>query len=144
MVFYTTNNGWIVIQINKQVMKTFKEKFKISASPEELFSALTNPSTIELWSGYPAVMDAKENMEFSLWDGDISGRNLKIHINRQLIQEWYFGDQVEQSIVTINLEAVKTGTLVELSHTNIPDEAYEDISEGWKKYYWGAIKRFFK
>lgn len=125
-------------------MKTFKEQFKIKATPEEVFNALVNPLTIELWSGYPAVMEAKENVEFSLWDGDISGKNLKIITNQQLMQEWYFGDQPEQSIVTINLTPTKIGTFIELSHTNIPEEAYEDIKEGWKKYYWGAIKIFFE
>ena len=35
-------------------MKTFKKTFKINAEPSDIYSALTNPYTIELWSGYPA------------------------------------------------------------------------------------------
>lgn len=37
-------------------MKTFKKTFKIYAEASDVYSALTNPFTIELWSGYPAEM----------------------------------------------------------------------------------------
>jgi activator of HSP90 ATPase len=125
-------------------MKTFKQHYFINATPEEVFSALTNPFTIELWSGYPAQMEAKEETEFSIFDGDISGRNIKIIENQIITQEWYFGDISEQSIVTISLKSHKLGTKVDLEHTNIPDEEYDDFVEGWNDYYWGAILEFFK
>ena len=117
----------------------------IKATPEEIFLALTNPFTIELWSDSPAIMDDKEGTEFSLWDGDITGKNVKVVPNAELVQEWDFGDLPEPSIVTIRLHPQKSGgTQIELHHTNIPDEAYENINEGWREYYIGAIKRFFE
>jgi uncharacterized protein YndB with AHSA1/START domain len=125
-------------------MKTIRQHYLVNASPEEVFAAITNPFTIELWSGYPAQMEAKEGTEFSIFDGDIAGRNLKIVENQQLVQEWYFGDSPEQSLVTIDLKAHKEGTRVLLEHTNVPDEEFDDFLEGWNEYYWGAIKEFFK
>jgi activator of HSP90 ATPase len=125
-------------------MKTFRKHYFINATPEEVFLAITNPFTIELWSGYPATMETKENTEFSIFDGDITGRNLKIVENKQLVQEWYFGDSPDESIVTIQIESHQMGTKVNLEQINIPDEDYESIAEGWNEYYWGAIKEFFK
>jgi len=125
-------------------MKDFKKYYIIEAEPEDVFTALTNPFTIELWSGYPAVMDTNPGTEFSLWDGDISGKNLEIEINKKIIQEWYFGDQEEKSIVAIKLFENKKGTQVEVRHTNIPDEDFENITEGWDDYYMGALKVFFE
>jgi len=116
----------------------------IEATPEEIFLALTNPFTIELWSDSPAIMDDKEGTEFSLWEGDITGINLKIVPNQELVQEWDFGELPEPSIVTIRLHPQKTGTNVELHHINIPDEAFANINEGWRQYYIGALKRFFE
>lgn len=116
----------------------------IEASPEELFLAITNPFTIELWSDAPAKMDAKEGTEFELWDGDICGRNLKVIENKELVQEWYFDDLHEPSIATIKLHPHKTGTQVEVKHVNVPAEAFENINEGWRVFYIGAIKRFFE
>jgi activator of HSP90 ATPase len=125
-------------------MKTIRQHHFINATPEEVFSALTNPFTIELWSGYPAQMDGKEGTEFSIFDGDIAGRNIKVIENQQLIQEWYFGANPEISIVTINLKPHNLGTKVMLEHTNVPDDEAEEFTNGWTDYYWGAIKEFFK
>mgnify|MGYP003072155253 CR=1 FL=1 len=47
----------------------FEYKMEITADPEEVFAALTNPFQIELWSGYPADMKAEEGYVFSLWKG---------------------------------------------------------------------------
>lgn len=125
-------------------MKDYKKYYMIPAEPEDVFAAITNPFTIELWTGYPAVMDDKVGTEFSLWEGDITGRNLDIVQNKKIVQEWYFGDQKEESIVTINLFENKKGTQVELNHKNIPDDDYQNITEGWNEYYFGAIKEFFE
>jgi len=125
-------------------MKTLKQNHFINASPEEVFTAITNPLTIELWSGYPADMQLAEGTEFSIFEGDICGRNISFIENQQLVQEWYFGDNEEQSVVTINLKPSSNGTQVELIHTNLPDEDYENMEEGWNTYYWGAIKKYFK
>lgn len=125
-------------------MKHIKQKHKIHATPEEVYAALTNPVTIELWTGYPALMSQEPDTEFSLWEGDIVGRNICFIKNELVQQEWYFGDQEEQSIVTIRLTADKDSTLVNLVHENVPDEEYDDLNYGWKNYYWGAIKKFYK
>ena len=125
-------------------MKSITQVHIINATPEEVFVALTNPLTIELWSGHPAIMEASEDTEFSIFDGEIAGRNLKIVSNKQIVQEWYFGDSTEQSLVTIDLSPVRGRTRVELTHTGIPDEVHDEFVEGWRDYYWGAVKRFFK
>jgi len=124
-------------------MKTFKKTFKINAEPSDVYAALTNPYTIELWTGYPAQMSAEPGSEFSLWEGDITGKNLEFVENRKVVQEWYFGEQSEKSLVTITITADRENSLVTVEHSNIPDEDFSDISEGWKEYYIGAITTFF-
>ncbi len=124
-------------------MKSFKKKFIINADPSDIYAALTNPFTIELWSGYKAVMNEETGSEFSLWEGDIEGKNIEFIRGRKIVQEWYFGDQPEKSIVTISIKPVKNFSEVTVEHTNIPDESYENISLGWNEYYFGAIQNFF-
>ncbi len=125
-------------------MKDFKKYYIIPAEPNEVYTALTNPFTLELWTGYKANMDDKVGTEFSLWDGDISGKNLEIEENKKIVQEWFFGDQKDKSIVTIKLFEDKKGTQVELKHQNIPDDDFADIADGWDEYYFGALKTFFE
>ncbi len=125
-------------------MKNLKKFYKIKATPPEVYAALTNPFSIEIWTGEEAVMSTKAGEEFSLFSGDISGKNLQFEPDSKIIQEWYFGEQQEPSIVTISLTPDKYFTKIELLHTNIPDEAFEDISEGWDESYFGPLKEFFE
>jgi activator of HSP90 ATPase len=124
-------------------MKTFKKTFKINAEPSDVYSALTNPYTIELWSGYPATMSENPGSEFSLWEGDITGKNLEFIKDKKVVQEWYFGELSEKSIVTITIQPDRENSLVTIEHSNIPDDDFADIAEGWREYYFGAIMNFF-
>lgn len=125
-------------------MKDYKKYYIIPADPEEVYIALTNPQTIQLWTGEPAEMSTEPGSEFSLWEGSITGKNLEFEENKMLVQQWYFGEQEEASIVTIKLHPHKYGTSAELRHTNIPDEAYEDITEGWDEAYFASLIDFYE
>ena len=124
-------------------MRNFKKTFHINAEPSDIYSALTNPYTIELWSGYPSVMPSKAGEEFNMWDGDISGKIIDLVPDRKVVQEWYFGDREIDSTVTITIAGNGGNTVVTVEHTNIPVEDYQNIAKGWNEYYMGAIKRFY-
>ncbi|UEG51972.1 SRPBCC domain-containing protein [Mucilaginibacter daejeonensis] len=125
-------------------MKDYKKYYHISASPQDIYAAITNPATIQLWTGEAAEMSTEVGSEFSLWEGSIVGRNLEFDEGKKIVQQWYFDGQEEQSIVTIKLHPDKHGTSVELRHINIPDEAYNDIVEGWNNVYFGSIAEFYE
>ncbi len=124
-------------------MKDFKKYFVIPAPPADVFHALTIPMTLQLWTGEPAEMSTEAGSEFSLWDGSIVGKNLAFEDGKKIVQEWYFGDQPAASIVTITLHPHNQGTSVELLHTNIPDDDFDDIVEGWQSAYFGALQDFY-
>ncbi|HLS38910.1 MAG TPA: SRPBCC domain-containing protein [Sphingobacterium bovisgrunnientis] len=123
-------------------MKSFKKYYIIPATPEEIYKALTTEITIRLWTGDSVEIDPKEGGEFSLWDGSINGRFIELIPDKKIVQEWYFGDE-EQSIVTIKLHEHRKGTSFEVNHMNIPDEAYDDIVDGWEYEYVGSLIDFY-
>ncbi len=124
-------------------MKDYKRYYILPAPPEEVYLALTNPATIQLWTGEKAEMSTDAGSKFSLWDESIVGRNLEFEAGKKIVQQWYF-DQEEPSIVTIKLHPHKNGTSVELKHTNIPDVEYEDIVEGWNNTYFTSLEEFYE
>ncbi|HEY1039710.1 MAG TPA: SRPBCC domain-containing protein [Bacteroidia bacterium] len=124
-------------------MKDYKKYYILNGPPEEVYIALTNPFTIELWTSEKAIMSTEPGSEFSILDGSIEGKNLEFEENKKIVQQWYFGDQEPPSIVTIKLHEHKEGTSVELKHTNIPDEAYDDIVEGWNEVYFELLQDYF-
>lgn len=125
-------------------MKDFKKYFEINALPEEVYRAMTNPLAIQLWSGEGAIMSTEPNSEFELFDGSICGLNLEFDENKKIVQEWYFENQEVASIVTIKIHPNKDSSSVELRHSNIPDEDFEDIKEGWLAVYFGGLLEFFE
>ena len=124
-------------------MKDFKKYYLLPATPEEIYMALTNPLTIELWTGEEAVMSTEPGAEFSMWEGSIVGKNLEFEEGKKIVQQWYFDGQPEASIVTIKLHPDKKGTSVELRHTNIPDADYDSFAAGWDDSYFGPLADFF-
>lgn len=125
-------------------MKDYKKYYTISAPPEDVYNALTNEATIQLWTGEEAVMPLEPGAEFSLWEGSICGKNIEFVPGKKIVQEWYFGDQEPPSIVTIILHAAKNGTSAELRHTNIPEEDFDNITEGWDQNYFGSLINFYE
>jgi len=124
-------------------MKDYKKYYIITATPEEVYNALTNPLAIKIWTNEEAEMSTEPGSEFSLWDESIVGKNLEFEENKKIVQQWYFGEQKEPSIVTIKLHPEKDITSVELKHTNIPDDDYPNITEGWDDAYFGSLKEYF-
>jgi uncharacterized protein YndB with AHSA1/START domain len=125
-------------------MKDYKKYYIVGETPDMVYKALTSKVIIQLWTGEEAEMSEEAGSEFSLWDGSISGKNLEFIPDKKIVQEWYFGEQEEPSIVTILLHEHKQGTSVELRHSNIPDDDYEDIIEGWNTQYFGALIDFYE
>jgi len=125
-------------------VKDYKKYYSIPATPEEIYMAITNPVTIELWTGEVAEMSTEPGTEFSMWDGSIVGKNIEFEPNKKVVQQWYFEGQSDNSIVTIKLHADKQGTSAELRHTNIPDDDYNDIVDGWNESYFGGLIDFFE
>ncbi|WP_319480675.1 SRPBCC domain-containing protein [uncultured Draconibacterium sp.] len=124
-------------------MKDLKRYYTLNADPKDVYNALTNENMLEIWTGETAVMVLEPNTEFSLWGGSISGVNVEFEQDKKIVQKWFFGEEVENSLVTIKLHPHKKGTSVELRHTNIPDDAFDNISEGWDEDYFGALNELF-
>lgn len=124
-------------------MKDYKKYYSIQADPEVLYKALTTAATIQLWAGEDAEMSTEVGSEFSLWEGSIVGKNLEFIENKMIKQQWYFDGQEQESIVTIKIHPDGEASSVELRHSNIPDEVYDDIVEGWNENYFGSLMEFY-
>jgi activator of HSP90 ATPase len=125
-------------------MKTFKKNYQIPAPPEEVYWALTKAQSIQLWTGAEVEFTEEPGTEFSFWDGDIVGKNLEFDYGKKIVQQWYFGEDSEPSIVSIKLHADKKGTSLEFVQTNIPDADFEEFTAGINEYYLGGLLDFFE
>ncbi|MDQ7948602.1 MAG: SRPBCC domain-containing protein [Pedobacter sp.] len=125
-------------------MKNFKKYLPLPAPPDEVYLALTKAQSIQLWTGAEVEFVEEPGTEFSFWDGDIVGKNIEFLPGKKIVQQWYFGDQQEPSIVTIKLHEDKKGTSLEFVQTNIPDEDFDDFTAGIEEYFLGGVADFFE
>jgi activator of HSP90 ATPase len=127
-----------------RLMKNFKKYYQIPASPEEVYLAMTKAQSIKLWTGAEVEFTEEPGTEFSFWDGDIVGKNLEFEYGKKIVQQWYFGEESEPSIVTIKLHEDKRGTSLEFVQTNIPDDDFDDFTQGLDEFYLGGLLDFFE
>ncbi|MBY0543136.1 MAG: SRPBCC domain-containing protein [Sphingobacteriaceae bacterium] len=125
-------------------MKNYKKYLPLPAPPEEVYLALTKAQSIQLWTGAEVEFTPEPETEFSFWEGDIVGKNISFEQDKKIVQQWYFGDNGEPSIVTIKLHPDKSGTSLEFVQTNIPDEDYDDFTNGIEEYFLGGLADFFE
>ena len=123
-------------------MKIIKQFYTINSSFNKVWDALVNPKTIDAWGGGPAKMSDEENFEFSLWGGEIFGKNIEVVKNKKLVQDWYGGKWDKPSTLTFILKGNKNKTTVELVQEGVPENEIDDIEEGWKNYYMIPLKEF--
>lgn len=89
-------------------------------------------------------MEAKEGFEFSLWGGDIHGKNIEVVPNKKLVQDWMSGKWEDYSKVTFTLSGQDNKTKIDLLHENIPNNEAKEIEDGWKRYYLGPLKKLLE
>lgn len=121
-----------------------KQKYLIKAPIEKVWEALVTPAVIDEWGAGPAKMDDLEGSEFSIWGGDIWGKNLKVIKYSQLNQDWYGGNWKVPSKLTINLKSINGSTEVNLVHEGVPKDEEKDFADGWKRDYFGEIKNLLE
>lgn len=125
-------------------MKSLKQEYFIKSTPKKVWEALTSPGIIKKWGAGPAKMKPLKNFEFSLWDGDIHGKNTEVVAEKVLKQDWMAGKWDIYSKVEFKLKQEKDGTKITLVHNNIPDREFKDIEEGWNLYYLGPLKKLLE
>jgi len=125
-------------------MKQIKQKYAIKSPVEIVWQALVNPEVIEKWGGGPAKMRAKAGEKFSLWGGDIYGKNTRVLEGKELDQDWYQKGWKKPSKVVFKLSKKGNHTELLLTHKNVPDQDLVDIAEGWKEYYLGPLKEYLE
>lgn len=120
------------------------KRYEYDAPISEVWKALVDQQTIEDWGGGPVVMDASVGTEFSLWGGDVYGKNLEVIPEKKLIQDWYGGQWDKPSKATFELSTRCGKTTINLSQTDVPDDEVADIDAGWDDYYLGPIKELLE
>jgi activator of HSP90 ATPase len=147
--FLTSNEIYLdnaPIDIMQLKTVTLKQKVTFSATPLEVYNALTNPIKHTEFTGSKATGKAIEGGSFSAWDGYIFGKFLKLVIAKRIVMEWMTTEWPEEypvSKVDIQLKVKGKGTEMLMVHTKVPAEQAQNYRQGWIDFYWKPLKEHF-
>jgi uncharacterized protein YndB with AHSA1/START domain len=113
----------------------------VKASPETVFKYFTDRERWLQWQGVTAELEPHPGGRFRMdvrGDGHASGRFLEV-TPRRIVFTWGWemeGNAVPpgSSTVEVDLLPEEDGTLVRLTHRNLPPAAFEVHHAGWEHY----------
>jgi uncharacterized protein YndB with AHSA1/START domain len=118
----------------------------IPASARDIYDAWLDSAAHSKMTGGQAKASAELGAEIMAWDGYITGRNLELTPGERIVQAWRttkFPENHEDSIITLTFEERDDGTLVTLSHSNVPDGHLGYEQGGWQKSYFEPMIAYF-
>jgi len=127
-------------------MKTIRQSVTFKASPHEVYEALMDSNKHSKFTGSEVQMSHKVGSKFSVYGGDIQGVNLELVPDQKIVQSWRYSDwpKGHYSEATFSLKEVPGGTRLTFTQTGVPEEFYDDISQGWRDYYWEPMKEMLE
>ena len=128
--------------------KTIDQSVTINASPHDVYEALMDSEKHSRFTGAKASISREIGAAFSAYDGALSGTILELVPDVKTVQSWRASDEGwtpgHYSTATFSLEAVDGGTQLTFVQTGVPEQSFEDISQGWRDYYWDKMKQMLE
>lgn len=127
--------------------KTIRQTVTIKASPHEVYEALIDARKHGKFTGGKATISRKVGAPFSIFGGQLSGKNLEIVPDKKIVQAWRAKDWEEAdhfSRATFTFKKVKGGTQLSFYQSGVPDKHYPGIKQGWTDFYWKPMKQMLE
>lgn len=119
----------------------------ITATPRDVFAALTESRRIAAWSGQKGSVAANVGGKLELFDGWVKGTVVEYSPGKRLAHTWLPGDwpeDAQESIVRYTLIPSGKGTRIVLEHSNFPNETEKkNHRSGWKEFVFDPLKNHF-
>jgi activator of HSP90 ATPase len=118
--------------------ESIHQEIDIRAPVTEVYSALTDSSRFAHFTGAPAEIENRPGGEISLFNGQISGRNVELEPGRRVVQAWRAGNWPEGVFSIARFELTPSGdnTKLVFDQAGFPADAREMLEGGWHKMYW--------
>lgn len=113
----------------------------VSVPPEKVFTYFTDADKWLAWQGTEAEIELVEGGAWKVnvtGDGFASGRVVEIVMNERIVFTWGWeqGPPVPPGSTTVAIELVPDGdgTLIRLTHSDLPPDQIEIHRHGWEHY----------
>ena len=127
-------------------IKTVTQTITFKAPPHDVYEALMDSRKHSKFTGDKASISRKVGGKFSAFDGYSEGTNLELEPDNKIVQTWRASDWPEghYSKVAFTFKEIPGGTRLSFVQTDIPEKQFNDISQGWRDYYWTPMKEMLE
>ena len=126
--------------------KTIRQSVTLKARTHDVYEALMDSRKHSQLTGSKSSISRKVGGKINAWDGYIEGTNLELVPDKKIVQSWRTSDWApgHYSQATFLLEETKNGTRLVFTQTGVPEDFYDDISQGWRDFYWKPMKEMLE
>jgi activator of HSP90 ATPase len=115
-----------------------------AVSPERIYAALLDAKQFAAFSGLPAEIEREEGGAFSLFGGQIVGRNVELVANQRIVQAWRptHWEIGVYSLARFALRPRGSESTLSFDHTGFPAGEFDSLDWGWHHHYWEPLRKF--
>lgn len=123
---------------------TIEQEVELPGTPEEVYEAYIDDVKHSDFTCYPTSIDRREGGRMTAGGGYIEGEILELVPGARIAQTWRASDfpAGHESHLELDLEPDEEGTLLRMTHSGVPADMAEGISDGWRKHYWEPLKAY--
>lgn len=122
-----------------------KQSVVMPAPAKQLYDTYLSPRAHAAITGSPVIIGRKSGSEFRAFDGVLTGTILATVPNRLIVQRWrsaHFDPADPDSTLILTFTPLGArSTRIDLVHVDVSEADYEDVKQGWPKYYWKPWRR---
>jgi len=126
--------------------KSLRQTISFKATPHDIYEALMDSKKHTEFTEAKAVISRKLGGKFTAFDDWASGTNVEMVQDKKIVQTWRGADWPEDHFSTITFALKQKGneTILDFTQTEIPEELYDDVKQGWIDWYWNKLKAYIE
>lgn len=125
--------------------KIIRQKIQFQAPARELYECLVDQRRLCAFTQSECNFKPEVGSEFSIFSGQIVGKNEELEVGKKIVQKWRFKDWPEghYSTVTILIEDASGGAILSLKQTGVPTDDADRTLAGWRSHFWDRLRMTF-
>ena len=128
--------------------KTIEQTVTFRASPHNVYEALMDTEKHSQFTGAKANISREIGSAFTAYDVALTGTILELVPDTKIVLSWRVPDESwppeHHTKASFSLEEMNGGTRLTFVQTGVPEQSFDDISQGWQTFYWSKLEEFFE
>jgi activator of HSP90 ATPase len=120
---------------------------KFNAPAKELYDIFMTPKRHAAFTGGPVTISSTPGSKFTAFGGMLIGTTISTIPGKVIVQRWrsenFHKSDLDSILILTFSDEGKKGR-IDLVHVNVPEQDYEGVRDGWKRYYWEPLSEYLE